>query len=229
MTKRKNAFTLAEMLITLSVIGIIAVLTVPGLITQYQKKVTAVKVKKAYAELNQAIQLSQVANGSMKFWDLGENSSIENTRAVVAKYIAPYFNSLKEHSSGGEFDFGMPVSRFGVNYMLNNVGVSFYAPGQSKVIFATISVVSKKKQDYISGRDWFYFLILPDKIVPYGYVDNITRDEIIAGYTYKYLAYIKNGKSVYQESTVECSNAKRYGCTMLWYLDGFEFKADYPW
>ena len=41
MTKRKNAFTLAEVLITLSVIGIVAALTIPGLVKNHNEKAWA--------------------------------------------------------------------------------------------------------------------------------------------------------------------------------------------
>ena len=41
MKKRKNAFTLAEMLITLSVIGIVAALTIPGLVKNHNEKAWA--------------------------------------------------------------------------------------------------------------------------------------------------------------------------------------------
>ena len=41
MTKRKNAFTLAEMLITLAVIGIVAALTIPGLVKNHNEKAWA--------------------------------------------------------------------------------------------------------------------------------------------------------------------------------------------
>ena len=36
--KRKPAFTLAEVLITLGIIGVVAAITIPNLITHYQKK-----------------------------------------------------------------------------------------------------------------------------------------------------------------------------------------------
>ena len=42
----KKAFTLAEVLITLGIIGIVAAMTLPVVIGNYQKKVTAAKVKK---------------------------------------------------------------------------------------------------------------------------------------------------------------------------------------
>ena len=40
----KLAFTLAEILITLGIIGVVAALTIPALIVKHQKKVFATKV-----------------------------------------------------------------------------------------------------------------------------------------------------------------------------------------
>ena len=51
--KYKKAFTLAEVLITLGIIGVVAAITIPGLITKYQKLATVVKLKKVYSQLNQ--------------------------------------------------------------------------------------------------------------------------------------------------------------------------------
>lgn len=51
---RKTAFTLAEVLITLGVIGVVSALTIPGLIGNYQKKASITAMKKAFSVLNQA-------------------------------------------------------------------------------------------------------------------------------------------------------------------------------
>lgn len=56
-------FTLAEVLITLGIIGVVAALTLPALIQNYQKKATATSVKKAYSELNQVIQMAKADYG----------------------------------------------------------------------------------------------------------------------------------------------------------------------
>lgn len=40
MLKNTKAFTLAEVLITLGIIGVVAALTIPGLITNFQKRET---------------------------------------------------------------------------------------------------------------------------------------------------------------------------------------------
>ena len=43
---RRAAFTLAEVLITLGIIGVVAAMTMPSLITNYQKKVWTDQLKK---------------------------------------------------------------------------------------------------------------------------------------------------------------------------------------
>ena len=59
----KTAFTLAEVLITLGIIGIVAAMTLPALTGKYQQKVLASQFKKAYANLQTAINTVNTQNG----------------------------------------------------------------------------------------------------------------------------------------------------------------------
>ena len=52
----KKAFTLAEVLITLGVIGVVAAMTMPSLVANYQKKVWVNQLKKTVSVMNQAFQ-----------------------------------------------------------------------------------------------------------------------------------------------------------------------------
>ena len=54
--KKKVAFTLAETLITLGIIGIVAAMTIPTLMSKYQEKTYKTQYRKIYSELNQAIK-----------------------------------------------------------------------------------------------------------------------------------------------------------------------------
>ena len=56
-TYRKKAFTLAEVLVTLTIIGVVAAMTVPTLMRNYEKIQFQSGFKKAYSEVNQAIKL----------------------------------------------------------------------------------------------------------------------------------------------------------------------------
>lgn len=71
-----KAFTLAEVLITLGIIGVIAAITIPTLINNYQKQALFNQFKKAYANLNQVWKLTSVELGySAKcyYWGSGKN------------------------------------------------------------------------------------------------------------------------------------------------------------
>ena len=61
---RKSAFTLAEVLVTLGIIGVVAAMTIPMLAKNYKFFVLQQQFKKAYAELSIAVQKTQM--------DLGE-------------------------------------------------------------------------------------------------------------------------------------------------------------
>ena len=67
-SRKRAAFTLAEVLITLGIIGVVAALTLPSVIQNYKKSVIETSVKKFYTNINQAIILSERDNGDMHYW-----------------------------------------------------------------------------------------------------------------------------------------------------------------
>ena len=66
--KKKAAFTLAEVLITLGIIGIVAAMTLPTLIANYQKKVVETRLISFYSKINQAYRMSYAENGDTADW-----------------------------------------------------------------------------------------------------------------------------------------------------------------
>ena len=60
---KNSGFTLAEVLITLGIIGIVAAMTLPALIQNYQKMVLKSQFKKVYTTLFNAIKLAQAKTG----------------------------------------------------------------------------------------------------------------------------------------------------------------------
>ena len=87
--KRKVAFTLAEVLITLGIIGVVAALTLPVLVASYQEKVTVTKLKKMYQAVMEAELASSIENGSPADWTEIDSSSI-TLRKYFEKYYLPY-------------------------------------------------------------------------------------------------------------------------------------------
>ena len=63
-----SAFTLAETLITIGIIGIVAAMTLPAIIDQRQKVVTVNRLKKFYTTMEQAILLTEKDNGEIENW-----------------------------------------------------------------------------------------------------------------------------------------------------------------
>lgn len=91
----KKGFTLAEVIITVGVIGVVAALTIPLLVANYQKMQTVVRLKKAYSEINQAIKLSEVKfDSALGLWDL--TSSSTDWLAANTDFLENYLgNSIK--------------------------------------------------------------------------------------------------------------------------------------
>ncbi len=67
---RKAAFTLAEVLITLGIIGVVAAMTLPTLIQNYQDKATVSRLKKVYSELSQAYMMAYKDNEDPTNWGM---------------------------------------------------------------------------------------------------------------------------------------------------------------
>lgn len=65
----KGAFTLAEVLITLGIIGVVAALTLPSLIQKYQDQVLENQLKKTYTTISQGVQKAIADDGVSKFSD----------------------------------------------------------------------------------------------------------------------------------------------------------------
>ena len=86
---KKNAFTLAEVLITLGIIGVVAALVMPGLIVKVEKLITVIKVRKTINVLSNALQRAYVENGLNAFDKPASNST------QFFYYIAPYLNISK--------------------------------------------------------------------------------------------------------------------------------------
>jgi hypothetical protein len=82
---KKAAFTLAETLIAIGIIGVVSALTIPTLVKNYQKRVIEVNLKKTYADISRVIRQSEAENGTFDGWDY--SLSYAN---FVAKYITPY-------------------------------------------------------------------------------------------------------------------------------------------
>lgn len=60
----KKAFTLAEMMIALTIVGVIAILTVPALMSNFMHRICATTLKKTVAEIETATQTAIAEDGA---------------------------------------------------------------------------------------------------------------------------------------------------------------------
>lgn len=116
--QRQLAFTLAEVLITLAIIGIVAAMTIPTLVANYQKKLTVTKLKNSYSKIIQVINLSQSVNGK-DYQGFGlqnclKNNSNQDAKATcttffVDNYIKPNIKIIHDYGITKLINQGYPV------------------------------------------------------------------------------------------------------------------------
>ena len=111
---KKFAFTMAEVLITLGIIGIVAAMTLPALIGNYKKKVTVTRLQRTYTVLAQAFERSRADNGDPSEWGLGAYSNteatVENLKEILESfsrvYMVPYLAKIQSNEFGSMQDIG---------------------------------------------------------------------------------------------------------------------------
>ena len=196
-TKVKFAFTLAEVLITLGIIGIVAAMTIPTLISNYQKKQTVTKLQKAISIFNQAYKMSfdEVGNPSpQEAFDMGPTRYI-NT------YWAPYLkiNNICTTYSDCGYDSLTPITlpsghKDGANIINERTRIGVQTmDGITYIIFT--SHWNSNDNDFTTpsnyvwvdlnggekpnkyGRDLFMLTRVENKgVFPYGY--DLTNDRV---------------------------------------------------
>ena len=92
---RRVAFTLAEVLITLGIIGVVSAMTIPTLVRKYQDIVFTAKFKQAYAMLNEAIRLASI--------DFGPNPPKCGYWGGGNPYTQQGYSSLNKYDENGNY------------------------------------------------------------------------------------------------------------------------------
>lgn len=90
-----KGFTLAEVLITLGIIGIVAAMTLPMLIQKQQEKIAVTQLKKTYTVFSQAYLRAVEANGPAESWDLGTTNSPAGAQNLY-NIFKPYLLKVEE-------------------------------------------------------------------------------------------------------------------------------------
>lgn len=84
----KQGFTLAEVLVTLAIIGIVAALTIPALITSYNENVTATQAKKVFSTISSAWNLYIEEHGGSPVGTFPSSSRFDYRDYFLEKYFS---------------------------------------------------------------------------------------------------------------------------------------------
>ena len=87
----KKAFTLAEVLVTLGIIGVVSAMTVPTLMQNHQRKTYAVQLHKVYNQIQQAALQYMTDKNALNLREAGLTSE-----DAGANFIKNYFKTIQD-------------------------------------------------------------------------------------------------------------------------------------
>ena len=250
-----GGFTLAEVLIILGIIGIVATLTIPNLVAKYQKAQTVQRLKLVYSQLNEAIRLSEVENDDISGWNFEQPSS-----SSFEQYLAPYMKIAQVSSTNSSSGFhGDGIKYYEISGNLTTLMWILRSPvdiyktinGTDLILFKTSSsgsfVGSKQMSIYVDlngiktppnqyGKDFFSIVISGKDGKRIYFPGTYSSSE----YTFPQepntdraiLKETKSDKSYYLKGNYRygCNkNALGHWCGRLIQVDGWKIKDDYPW
>lgn len=225
----KKGFTLAEVLITLGIIGVVAAITIPALIQNYKKHVIESRLKQTVSILQQAVVRSSVDNGTPDTWRVDGNDS-----TIFDVYIKPYLKVVKTCTKNNDDckttgKFLNNTTTFGdsqTRYILSNESSIIYYKagnyGNRRGIFLIIPL--NTKDNLIFGKNAFAFNLIINDYKTYSITS--TKDYPVT------LNFCNLPKSTLKEYCTNGSGGAGYaagiGCSALIECNGWKIPDDYP-
>lgn len=179
---KRAAFTLAEVLITLGIIGVVAAMTMPSLIQNYQEKATVTKLKKCYSLVSQAYVSILNDEGGSDTLQAGDDLEMMEKFGKYLKYQKTcgrnkgcFPNVTYKSVTGNGYskweddttDRSRAILTDGTLIMFNKSAM--WGGNEGNYLYAQIYVdINGFKGPNQLGKDFFYFYISPEKIVPAG-------------------------------------------------------------
>lgn len=185
----KIAFTLAEVLVTLGIIGVVAALTLPSLIQNYKIHVYVSKLNKFYSVISNAYIRAKQDNGDINGWNLVNSESSTKDEEDFLYYLLPYMNVMKfcgKNEKGCFPDaFYKSIGSYAFNLNLNSKnwysnailsdGISISSLTNSALCENTGAVCALVRVDVNGGAspntlgiDLHTFAVYEDRILPAG-------------------------------------------------------------
>ncbi len=234
--KKEKAFTLAEVLITLGIIGIVAAMTLPTLINKYKVKIVETKLAETYSMVFQALTRAEVDYGDSKYWmsdkagPYGDNNDLHNVMDTFFNtYLVPYLVDAKYNTLDGYglTKYGYNIRSF-ANAQVNKIirlhnGVFIFGNvniGRQGVVSVTILIdINGPKNPNKVALDLFQmtFSLYDGTLF-------MTGERQLTGYGVSYNKIIK-----YSEILSRCKNGGMLECGAVIKLNGWKVPKDYPY
>ena len=207
------AFTLAEVLITLGIIGVVAAMTMPSLIQNYKRQQATARIKKFVSVINQALISAENDLGPREDWvregDASTEGNSDYAYNFLNTYIKPYIKS-DDIEKRRLFGMNMATLRF-VDGSQMSVKV-----GACYDIFYDIN---GEKGPNEKGRDIFVFILCKNGGC------NFNSNQV-RGF---YCAPTGQQFPTHEQLIDNCKDRNRGSyCTILLEQNGYEFPKDYP-
>ena len=156
--KFRNGFSLTETLITLGIIGIIAALTLPTLISKYQEKVLVSLAQKNYSVVTNALNMYNADNDSSGNYTALMNA--DKSDFEIAQDFAKYFNGAKlciqNNKQTCNFSYKIKYTKARNNGQGENQFATMF-PGKGNFILPDGTYISIRRETTKSGTctfDW---------------------------------------------------------------------------
>lgn len=193
---KKTGFTLAETLITLGIIGIVAAITLPTLITKLSNDRNSTILKEDYSILQQMMKSANYAGAIEN--KVGENN-LEDLEKWFETYMLPYiktsnvcydewgcWNKNVLNSNGTKFIESGQCGYHSISFVLNNgsyvcmddVGLnnSKYGVSSADNMLVLVIDVNGDKKPNMFGKDIFAVVYKDEQLIPAGY--DMGKDKI---------------------------------------------------
>ena len=208
-----GAFTLAEVLITLGIIGVVAAMTMPSLMQNYKRQQATARIKKFVSVINQALISAENDLGPREDWvregDASTEGNSDYAYNFLNTYIKPYIKS-DDIEKRRLFGMNMATLRF-VDGSQMSVKV-----GACYDIFYDIN---GEKGPNEKGRDIFVFILCKNGGC------NFNSNQV-RGF---YCAPTGQQFPTHEQLIDNCKDRNRGSyCTILLEQNGYEFPKDYP-
>lgn len=129
-----KAFTLAEVLITLGVIGIVVAMTLPALIGNYQKKVLETRYKRSVAVISNAIDYMMAKNEVY-----GDMSALpifrcQDTKCIADEFAAYIPSVVKANFDDYYVDLDLRFQQYKTNPAYSPIASAFFPPAYAGLV-----------------------------------------------------------------------------------------------